>query len=471
MNGRSCTVRKLLSVGLILAIVPLVFSGGARAEDASVLPKGRTRVTLDNLFYFPVENRYNPHGNAEPIAGDFDNRRLDSTVFSLLSPLANPLLVPGGIASIGDSQVKYEYNYHVLDLGGQYGLTDRLTIGIDIPYFWATNDVKADLSSGPGSSATLGLRTGPPVAAPICSGSVIPLGSVPALGGLSCSAVGTSVRRFTTEDVQNLLGRGLQTPSGAFISGFGFKRIENWQGDGLGDITVGAKYQYLRTQDWALASTGGVRFPTGRQDDPDDLSDVYWSTGEYALLFRLHNDYTISNLWNRRPPSAETGRGDIAQPGDLVLDGTFKYDWTLPDRATVRVPDSVTSPITNNREQVYRDLGDRFELEFGARYSLPRGFSLSALYRYAFKTSDEILGHRGFNYHLLQKHTDSTEQIFIVSAGYSTLPLYLEKRFPIPLGVSLSYRDRFAGSGPHSASSPSQILDTRYLGLGLQILF
>ena len=154
MNGRSWTVRKLLIVGLTLAIVPLVFSRVARAEDASVLPKGRTRITLDNLFYFPVENRYNPHGNAEPIAADFDNRRLDSTVFSLLKPLDASF--PGSKASIGDSQVKYTYNYNILDLGGQYGLTDRLTVGIDIPYFWASNDVKARLSSGPGRVRTWG---------------------------------------------------------------------------------------------------------------------------------------------------------------------------------------------------------------------------------------------------------------------------------------------------------------------------
>jgi len=445
-------IRRLLVVGLLVVVFAPWSTGVARAEDASVLPKGRWRLTLDSLFYLPVTDRYNPHGNSEPIAGDFDNRRLDSTVFSLLTPLN--AFVPGGIASIGDSEVKYTYNYNIVELGGQYGVTDRLTIGIDIPYFWASNDVKANLNSGPGSSANVGLTKG---GLPCLFGAVQPTSAF--------------TRPFTTEDVQNLLGAGLTTPCGTKIPGFGFKRIQDWSGDGLGDITVGAKYQYLRTQDAAMAATLGMRFPTGRQDDPDDLSDVYWSTGEYAILFRLHNDYTISNLWNKRPTSAEAGRGDVGQPGDLVLDGTFKYDLTLPDRATVRVPNSVTNPITTNREQVYRDLGDRFEFEFGARYTLPRGFSLSALYRYAFKTSDEYLGHRNFNYQLLERHTDSTEQIYIVSVGYSTLPLYLEKKFPIPIGISLSYRDRFAGSGPHSASSPSQILDSRYIDLGFQVLF
>src|SRR5207245_669149 len=139
MNGQRWTVRKLLIVGLTLAIVQLVFSRVAGAEDASVLPKGQTRVTLDNLFYFPVENRYNPHGNAEPIASDFNNRLLDSSVFSLLNNAALRAAVGGANPTIGTSEVQFEYNYNILDLGLQYGLTDKLTLGIDIPYVWANN--------------------------------------------------------------------------------------------------------------------------------------------------------------------------------------------------------------------------------------------------------------------------------------------------------------------------------------------
>jgi len=268
-----------------------------------------------------------------------------------------------------------------------------------------------------------------------------------------------------------LLGPGLVTNAGTRIPGFGFKKIQDWNGDGLGDITLGGKYQYLRTQDAALALTLGARLATGRRGDPDDLSDVYWSTGANAILLRLHGDYALSNAWNRRPPSAQTGASEISQPGDLVLNATFRYDKVLPDYATRRVPSDITNPITTNRERVYRELGDRFEIEVGAKYELPKGLSLSALYRYGWKLSDVVVGHRGFAYQTLTLDSDSTEQIYIVGIGYSTVPLYLEKKFPIPMGVSLSYRDRFAGSGPHSAGSPSQVLNSQYINLGLQVLF
>src|SRR5260370_12745976 len=148
---------RLLVVGLLMAVIAPWSVSQSRAEDGSVLRKGVGRVTLDSLFYLPVEQRYNPHGATEDLATDFNNRRLDSTIFSLLTPL-NPF-VPGGNASIGDSHVKYKYLYNIEDLGGQYGLTDRLTIGIDIPYFWASNSVEAGLNSGPGSSANVVLNT------------------------------------------------------------------------------------------------------------------------------------------------------------------------------------------------------------------------------------------------------------------------------------------------------------------------
>ena len=82
-----------------------------------------------------------------------------------------------------------------------------------------------------------------------------------------------------------------------------------------------------------------------------------------------------------------------------------------------------------------------------------------------------MTGHKKFATGGLEKDSDPTEQVFIVRGTYSTLPLYLEKKFPIPLNLTVSYRDRFAGSGPRNAASPSQYLTTRYIGLSLNVVF
>ncbi len=265
-----------LLLGLLILFLPLSFSGsGAFADDAEVLPKGVSNVSLGNFFYpFPTTERFNKRGDPEEIAAVFNNRRLDSSVFSALRPL-DPAV--GGSASIGDAFVKFRYDYNILDFGAQYGFTDRLTGGIDIPYYHAHNEVKAFLDSSPGSSANVGLSTGP----------VGPCGSAPVrplfIPGTTIPCPNT--RRFTTEDVQQLLGPGLPG-----VPGFGFKRIRDFTADGLGDITAVLKYQYLRTEDWRLAASVGARLPTGRQDDPDSLVDIPWSPGNYAVLLRLHHD-------------------------------------------------------------------------------------------------------------------------------------------------------------------------------------
>jgi len=432
-------------VMLVVGCLAFISVSVAYADDAYVLPKGRTSVAVENKFFFPIEERFGPNGKAEPLASAFDNRALDSSVFSSLAPL-NALV--GGRASIGDANVHFTYHYDILSLTAAYGVTDRLTVGLDVPYYWVSNDVKAELNSAPGSSANVGLRTGPGVGPCALPAPVLPL---------ACP----NTRRFTTQDVQQILGPGL---SG--IPGLGFKPVKDFTADGLGDITVGAKYQYLRTEDWRLAVGGGVRFPTGRPDDPDDLSDIFWSTGAYALLARFHNDFVLSNLWQPTP----TPPGfPITRTNDVILDFTFRYDWVLPDDVTIRTGPENSLPTS--RARVTRDLGDRFEFEVSGRYIIWSPLVISALYRYGFKLEDRVSGPPGFPQNFAEKDTNSTEQLYIIELAYSTVPAYMQGRFPIPMNAWVSYRDRFAGSGPANLGSPSQVLKSRYISVGLQVVF
>jgi len=432
LSLRAC----FLLVGLLIFFLPLSFSGGAAfADDAEVLPKGVSNVSLGNFFYpFPTTERFNKRGDAEAIAAQFNNRRLDNTVFPTLG-------LPSG-ANIGTAFVKFRYDYNILDFGAQYGFTDWLTGGIDIPYYHAHNEVKAFVDP---SGATLGINTGNP-GCPASSFLPIPFLPAPAC-----------VRPANTEDVQQLLRRRL-----------GFKRVESFTADGLGDITAVFKIRYLQTEDWRLAASVGARFPTGRQDDPDNLADIPWSPGNYAVLLRLHHDYVLSNLWKKTPPVA-AGSPALPQTGDAILDFTFRYDWNLPTDVTIRIADP--SKLTNDRERVNRKYGDKFEFEFSGKYYLLKGLSFTGLYRVGVKVGDTIRGHMGFPYSLVEKDTSSNEQLYIIGVNYSLVPLYMEKKFPIPLILSLAYRERFAGRGTSNAASPSQILKTRYINFTLSMPF
>ncbi len=98
-----------------------------------------------------------------------------------------------------------------------------------------------------------------------------------------------------------------------------------------------------------------MRFPTGRADDADNLVDYPFGSGAYMLLFHLNNDFIISNLWKTPAAADATSLRPWTEPGDLVLNGTFRYEVALPDTQTKRVPNNVNSPITTNKEVVHRN--------------------------------------------------------------------------------------------------------------------
>jgi hypothetical protein len=429
--------RRVCVVVLVAWHVWLDPTSVAYADDAAVLPKGVFRVSAESKFYIPYDKRFDPDGHEEPLAADF-NTTLDSRVFPELRAL-DPFV--GGRASLGESKVSFKYHITLMEFNVAYGITDRLSAGVRLPYYaYFKNEVKARVDSGPGSGANVGLnpRAGQPGQPPL-----IPI----AAGG----------KPLSTEDIQQLLGPGLPG-----IPGFGFKRFETFSDEGPGDLDAGLRYQYLRTEDWQLAFTGGARFPTGRVDDPDNLTDAPFGRGAYALLFQLQNDWAVSNLWQSAPPERFPAPG-AAPPGTLVLNGTFRYDLYLPDSEVKRIQRSANEPLTRVKAKVDRDLGDIIELEVSAKYTLLAGLTLSGLYKYGFSFKDEVKGPDGGRIKSLEDETDYTEHIVIVGLSYSTLPLYLAKKFPLPVTASLYYRNRFAGS--------NNVQKAQYISLALEVLF
>jgi hypothetical protein len=206
---------------------------------------------------------------------------------------------------------------------------------------------------------------------------------------------------------------------------------------------VGARYQYFKNDTWRLALTGGVRIPTGEADDPDDLVDLEFGTGAWALFLHSNNDFTAGK--------------------NLLLNATARYYLFLPDRETLRVPDDVNQPVTINREKVDRDIGDVIDLEAEARYEFSKGANISVIYNFTHAFKDDISGDRGFNYTSLEDETDWQSHIFIAGLSYSTVPLYFEKKFPIPFSIGAFYRTRFAGK--------NNALRTEFIRVVLQAYF
>src|SRR5262245_13245559 len=91
------------------------------ADNAEVLPKGVFRAELETRFYLPVTKRFNPNGDVEDIAVDY-NASLNSNVFSGLKQVESIFKLPSGSATIGNSVVSFEYDVTILYFVLQYGI-------------------------------------------------------------------------------------------------------------------------------------------------------------------------------------------------------------------------------------------------------------------------------------------------------------------------------------------------------------
>ncbi|HEA68419.1 MAG TPA: hypothetical protein ENI07_16595 [Desulfobacterales bacterium] len=402
-------IKKIAVVSLFVFLFFQVKNNICYADNAEALPKGVSRVRLNGQIYFPVDEKYDPDGNKEDVAADY-NTTFDSSVFADLALVETAFGMPSGSANIGDSVVSFDIEWRELDFFYEYGVTDRLTVGVHIPYWWNKTNVdeaRLDTSNATVGKSAIGVGFGAPLA-PLAGPfpDTVPL---------------------TTEDTQDLLGNGLDVDGDGVIDipGFGYKRFGTWSDSGLSDIEFGARYQYLKTEDWRLAFTGAFRFPIGEVDDPDNLVDTEFGEGVYALLFQFQNDYIATE--------------------NFVLNGTFRYELKLPDEETLRVPDDVNRPITANKEKVDRNLGDVINLEVSGTYQFLEGFSLSLLYLFEYGFKDDVSGDKGFAYKSLEDETDLRSHIGIIGLAYSTIPLYQKKKFPLPLDTFVKYRTRFAG--------------------------
>jgi hypothetical protein len=399
----------VLTAGVFLMVM---CTNGFAVESAQVLPKGVWNAVVAGNHYFPMKERFNPDGDAESVSKYF-NANLNSNVFPQLAALDNAFFggTPGA-ATIGASQISFQYEVDEMKLSLQYGVTDRFTAGILVPYFWMkTNVTQANLNT---ANATVGKNPG--------FGQPGPLGSVPlipiAAGGVP----------LTTADAQGLLGPGL-TINGILVpgTGLGYQPIQTWVENGFGDIQLGGRFQYFSTEDWQLAFTGAIQFPTGKTEDPNNLVDLNFGTGCYALLFRLNNDYKGIK--------------------DLVLDATFKVDVSLPGKVEKRVTDAQHPLVPqSNLEDVDITIGSIYRIDLGGTYGFSKGWNLGAMYSYSWKDKNKVSGSKNLNYAALEANTDWTFHYGSVDLTYSTIPLFREKKFFAPFTVTLHYENVFAGT-------------------------
>lgn len=385
---------------LVQSIAPIA------ADDAKVLPKNRWRLQLLTSYSY-ASSKFDSNGSNVSL-GDAYSVSLTPAFMSMLKPQAGAL-----VKAMNNAQPGLADNMAVAEIGSnidssvianvvaaEYGLTDRLSVGLIVPVVYGSVDVQTTSTPSPEFE---GFVQALPSAHPL----------KPALQQLKSQASLAAINQSLRSDLGYSAG------------------LDSWSGLGLGDIEFGAKYKYVDLHPIRMTVKGGVRAPTGRTDDPDVLFDLGFGDGQWDLGFYHYVDYSpLSKLYL----TLETG-----------------YTVQLPDTRSFRVPVVDGIEISPVKTRLDRDLGDIMEVGLEANYGITRLLTFSPKYRYRHKFKDDYGGPQGLSMNLIEADTQETLHEGTFTLGYSSLPLVRAGQAKVPVDVSVFYKQRFAAENMSDA--------------------
>ncbi len=265
---------RALSLALLLTLLPAA-AWAQGVSDAEVLPQGSGGLAIQPLLgYGPGTLQRFGRGwqvGRESLIADFNGINLSELIAGgdaeLLETVAGGTL---GVTRFDGTQRSFGINFLLA-----FGVTERLTFVGLLPYQNVNYTLRASLEG-----ATSNLRVKDPEA-------------------LDCGDDFDLAANFDdiVEDGGESYTFNIGDLNRALISKcFSYRPVIDGVQGGMGtadrnysgfrDLILGAKYQFFRGRDFNLAALGYVVFPTGKQDDPDDLFDVRLGDGQWdaALL-------------------------------------------------------------------------------------------------------------------------------------------------------------------------------------------
>ncbi len=405
------------------------------AEDARVLPSGRSRFSMIYGRTEKITNNFNPQGQSESITqpynlelGSQNLRRADERITQLVDYLNGPetfglrydvnqrstsnkgiiLSDNSSLPKLGDAlsrgflNVGAEAHREQYNLAYQYGISSRLTMGFTVPFIRGRVDVTKSIN-------------GPNTAQDIYQGF---LARDPGRYQSLIDALGL-IQSTSTETLQDVL------------TAKGYTRFENYKVEGFGDLVFGGRLKLVDTEnssgEWVDSVQMGATVPTGRLKSPSqitamDLGDGAWDVGAAHILnYRPHWRVLFSNSVN--------------------------YTYRFSSNRALRVRENADDflPDSNSEELVKSRLGNKFWTVAGLKFLATQAISLDCSYEWYWKGLDRFQGSRPKDYSYLSENTDTYKETLQIGASISSIPSFLKSDFPVPGDLSLNYYRPFRG--------------------------
>lgn len=373
------------------------FSTQAMAFDSTaVLPSGVRNLNLKNVST-SMSQKTDDDARSESLAAPLQKPLKFKDILKNESGLKRTQLAAflqnEGLKaedSVGDFQADLNASVNVTALVMAYGLSDRVTLAVGVPYYQAASDVQMAFTSNAGADRFLTALRNPNT-----------LNSTE-------SAVEAGEK---LNDAVNRLNKKLRDN--------GYAALSPWHREGLGDTTIAAKYRYLDQDIVKSALTTGLVAPTGMADNPDILTDIPFGDDQWDVFTQLSVDEHVTP--------------------QVFFNQYAKYTYQAPGSHVMRLK-TAEEPIEVASADVRFKLGDKVESGASLQWEQDNGVVSGIGGQYVRKFGDRYQTGDQLAKHELEWEKDQEGRYAEVQLGYSTVQAYKRQEFPVPMKLSTEYK-------------------------------
>lgn len=363
-------------------------SQNTNAAYYDVLPKGVRNISYQYTKTGEINGRYTNSGNLQGynVSANINADAIKGVNAAVDTYLGTLSAQDYAAFSFGTFQGNAASKVTVQGLGGGYGITDKVTIYGFIPFYSATVDMNITRTDNGRKNV----------------GGAITLENLP--------------------DVDVRLIQSL------FVNYYQYKPLGKWKADDFGDAEMGIMFQLKKWKNAGALMNVGFVAPTGREDDPDILQDIAFGDGQWDAFFEYGVGYSF--------------KGSLS---DLSIDLWNRFTYQFPFEAEIRLPDSSTFPVTANKGLAKINFGYKSQYNIQGNYQFSDQWSSTVTYTFELKAKDNYQSNKSVSDQILEDSTDRISHTGKISFGYSTLNLYQQKKFFIPISFNLGVQTIFAG--------------------------
>jgi hypothetical protein len=389
---------------LLICAALLISQQALAITTADVLPKGVRATGVVHVRSDEIKSTTNTSGQLEPIAKPL-NLSLGMQEFAAAEPKLRKLqdvLNALGTDQMGDklllanlyTEVKIQETRTVFPFF--WGLTDKLMVGLTIPYIVrkVSASYRSDMSN---------------LSSQISSA----VGAIPQVGeGLI--------------QLKKLQLNSAKLDSMIFTSN-GYEMPHDFEAKGMGDIEFESRYRYYKSNPLDLAARLSIRTPTASyKPSLNNLADSELGEGSWSTkVGSVHSLHLLPKILDFH----------------TAVSGT----WRAPSKKKVALPKNPDQQLANLNdpnqiEVVNKQLGPEFYSEAGVSLGLwPGVINFSPAYFLTMKGEDHYSGNKGLDYGRLSKNTDTYSHGIELELEFSAVNLYLQGKSPIPGKIALVF--------------------------------